>query len=238
MVRSTTPAVLCVGVQGVRPSALLSLALAMVLAVAGFGVMPGGVDARASGPDLETWDTTALTDDRRLSRVLGGAVLSRGGDRVGTVHDITIGAAGRLETVVVRVPVPGEDPRFFEVAWGTAEVDPARGAVVLGLDGDTLAARTKLETDVIAETADWNAKDLLALHVRLAGADVSGQVDDLLFDPAGRLSAYVVDLEGTPDLYALPWAAGALERGDRVVTFPFARGAVVAIVPWGAADGR
>jgi hypothetical protein len=198
----------------------------------GLAIAPAAMaDLETPSKGLETWDTTPLYRDWRMSSVLGGTVHSRGGEAIGTVHDATIGAnTGLIETIVVRSATADGDVDRFEVPWTKADINPAGGTVELGLPTADVVDRIQTEATPMPGPGDWSARALMDLGVRLADAD--GTVDDLMFTPAGDLTAYVVDLTHTDAVYALPWTAGALARGDETVTFTYPRTVVVDTVPF------
>jgi hypothetical protein len=216
-----------------KTTRLTGAAGAVVLALAAAPAAMADVETPSKG--LETWDTTPLYSDWRMSSVLGGTVYSRGGEAIGTVHDATIGAnTGLIETIVVRSATADGDVDRFAVPWTKADINPASGTVDLGLTTAGVVDRIQAETVPMPGPGDWSARALMDLSVQLA--DSGGAVDDLMFNPAGDLTAYVVDLTHTDAVYALPWTAGAVVRGDEVVTFTYPRTVVVDTVPFVYAD--
>ncbi|MQX35823.1 hypothetical protein [Roseospira navarrensis] len=217
----------------IRTPAAFALALAagpLALTGPAPAASDGGAALSPPAKGLETWDTTPLYSDWRMSGILGGTVLSRDGDAVGIVHDATIGTTGLIETIVVRAARTDGALGWFEVPWTQADINPATGSVELGLDTEAVASRLEMVTDAAPEPMDWTARELLDLRVTLA--DGTGAVDDLMFNPAGDLTAYVVDLTQTQAMYALPWTAGTVARDDEVVTFAYPRTMVVGTTPF------
>lgn len=146
--------------------------------------------------DLDDWTYGNLYEGTwRAGALLGLEVQDRDEDEVGEVADLVVGRDGRIRSVIIEpdgIITIGEDA--VSVPWGQLRVPAHLEHVSVRVTEDRLEEQEpygEAPGDDPAGRA-WRVSDLVGDQVRLRDGVGHGEVEDVLFDKDGRVTAVVV----------------------------------------------
>jgi sporulation protein YlmC with PRC-barrel domain len=171
-------------------------------------------------------------------RLLDAEVIGPGGDEIGSVENIVIGADGKAAAVIAEVGGFWDiGDTHVRIPWSEVDTTSEDGEMRVQVpvteesveNYDLFGDIEVVEDDDPATPRGWRATELMHDYVTLEGGERYGWMRDLVFDEQGQLQAVVVDaLYGTaPGLYAYPYYG--YEHGFRPGS-PYYR------MPYGAGD--
>jgi len=184
-----------------RPTAFgrTALGVATAIALAAAGAVKGA--AHTDIVDLDDWDPTTIDGLWSADQLDDIEVRGVGGEAIGEVESIIIGADDNVAALVLEVGgLLDIGDTHLRVDWSDVTVDPSGELAYLSVpvsddNYDQFDLFSKGEVD--AAPREWRAGELIGDYVRLDDGDVvsddHGYVKDLMFDPSGTLQAVLVE---------------------------------------------
>ena len=167
--------------------------------------------------DLRSWDASQLyRDGWSADQMIGTQVLGPGGEEIGEVKDIFVGAGDRISRVVVEVGGWLElGDQHIGVPWKDIEIGSSMEWIRIPSlreieDGTySLHGRVPQGEDVAAGAGAWRVNELIGDHASAGNVARYGIVSDVVFDRHGRAKGVVINRAGgawgAPGWYAYPW---------------------------------
>lgn len=193
------------------------------------------------------WQIEDLYAGWRASRVLGADVISRNGERLGSVADIVLDYFNEADYLVIAVTedLAGDGSLRYAVNWGRTEAGDTwtrveatdyweRTEATEQWPGTMVVDTTR---DIVAQAIDtvpadnldvreeanvgWRVSELMEAPVDMDGEAPFGVVDDVIFNSDDVVEGIVV--RGTGPLegyYGVPWEQVVVEHDANVLSVP------------------
>lgn len=174
--------------------------------------------------------------------LIGKDVKTQNGDFLGKVDDVVLSRHGRVKDVVVNlhdtnqlVAVPMRHIRFTDqdyVVYTGNRTDLASlpAPAVYGYRAETTAPSksggywkptwqegAQMGSGRIPASGQIPANDIIGMDVRAQNGDILGRVEDIMFTSNGMLRDFIVDVENTNRLVAVPMSDIRFTNQDYVV---------------------
>jgi sporulation protein YlmC with PRC-barrel domain len=179
----------------------------------------------------------------RVTEVIGDYATTREGRHYGIINDLIIGRDGAMKATVV-TPSRAYGGGYYAYGWRSEGFDPASDTLALGYGPDELAGwerfdygaygivppRRTAQRGVLGNQAALrngvSIERLLGMDVRGRNNNSIGEIDNVLVNAQGRISAVVIDSGGFLNIgethFRVPWNQVQLTPGADYVSVPVA----------------
>jgi len=168
--------------------------------------------------ELSSWDYQALYESGwRANELIGSTVVGGGGEEIGEVSNIIVGADDTAEAIVVEAGgFLDMGVTYLRVPWDQVEWSPDAQQVQVPVQAENVAQFSLFGDDPEVGREAWRVTNLVGDYVSLQDRPGYGVVNDVVFGQDGSIQAILVQ----PDVaqedqapVALPYDGGQM-RGD------------------------